>query len=609
MKHFKLIAVITAFILTGVSFSQDNIGSSVSTNQPTAIEQQRGQFNEGDSFYPKQWDDQLKAAQESGNTVEANRIMQEMDSRIPVENKFNSSRNFPNVETPTETKTAPVPFNQDWYNSDVTIYSGSIKFGDPYFRQIDMKMGEDGNIYVALNRAPVSGTNGRIDVYRSSNGGATWVYTNGIQYAGSYIGTVSMLVELRDSGNMDSTRIFVFYTVAAASNNDGAIMAFGSWRRNGTAWYNGNIASPPAGQEYSFASAVSDGAFYSGATWISVMCTESNNALTTTNAFRYYRSVNWGQSWTGVTFSSGYDDFYPSAELRPGSGPSTDSVWIAVERRFGATQYEIRVIRTPWTPTASNNTYFVTSGGANVKYEKPALTVKQNRTCDSAMFTVTKNGVSYYCPTVNGGGSWSTDFTLGGTGNGNNKAFTWCSSNPSGNEPFNAIWVSSDGDSINLRVGGRIGNLGATVYKRNSNTASTSVSPTSIVYSPIPTTSLCAFSYAGFGPTNIYANQEGLITGINQNGTEIPNNYSLSQNYPNPFNPVTNIKFNLPKSGYVKLVVFDIMGREVATMVNENLNAGSYTADFDASRLSSGIYFYKLITADFTDTKKMMLVK
>lgn len=610
MKHLKLIAVITAFILTGLSVAQDNIGSSVSNNQPTAIEQQKGQFNEGGSFYPKQWDDQLKAAQQSGNTVEANRIMQEMDKMIPVENKYDSFRNLPNVETPTETGTAPAPFNQDWYNSDVTVYSGAVKFGNPYFRQIDMKMGEDGNMYIALNRAPVSGTNGRIDVYRSSNGGATWVYTNGIQYVGSYLGTVSMLVELRDAGgNPDSTRIFVFYTVSSTSNNDDAIMAFGSWRRNGTAWYTGNIASPPAGQEYSFASAVSDGAFYSTATWISVMCTQSDNALTTTNSFRYYRSVNWGTNWTGVTFSSGYNDFYPSAELRPGSGPSTDSVWIAVERRLSTTNYEIRIIRTPWTPTASNNTYFVTSGGANVRYEKPALTVKQNRTCDSAMFTVTKNGVSFYCPTVNGGGSWDVDYILGGSANGNNKAFTWCSSNPNGNEPFNAIWVSNDGDSINLRVGGRIGSLGATVFKRNSNDASTSVSPTCIVYSPTATTSLCAFSYAGLGPTNIYANQENLVTGINQNGNEIPDKYSLTQNYPNPFNPVTNIKFTLPKSGYVKLVVFDIMGREVGVMVNENLNAGSYIADFDASKLSSGIYFYKLITADYTDTKKMMLVK
>lgn len=610
MKLFKLLAVLTAIMFTGVLSAQDNIGSSPSTNTPTAIEQQRGQYNEGDRFYPAYLEDQLKAAQESGNTTEANRIMDLMNSMIPAENKFNAMERKAGIETPVQTEAVQPPFNSDWYSSDVTVYSGSVKYGDPYFRQVDMKMGEDGNMYVAYNRAPVSGTNGRIDVYRSSNGGASWVYTSGIQYTSSYISTVSMLVELRDSGgNPDSTRIFVFYTVSSASNNDNATMSFGSWRRNGTAWYSGNIASPPSGQEYSFASAVSDGAFYSTATWVGVMCTESNNALTTTNNFKYYRSVDWGQNWTGVTFSSGWDDFYPSAELRPGSGSSSDSVWIAVERRFSATNYEIRIIRTPWSPTASNNTYFVTSGGSGVKYEKPSLTVKQNRSCDSAMFTVTKNGVSYYCPTVNGGGAWSTDFTLGGTANGNNKAFTWCSSNPNGNEPFNAIWVSNDGDSINIRVGGRIGSLGAYVYKRNNNTASSSVAPTCMVYSPSSVTSLCAFSYAGFGPTNIYANQENLITGIQSNGSEIPNSFSLNQNYPNPFNPVTNIKFNLPKSGNVRLVVFDVMGREVATMINENLSAGSYTADFNAINLSSGIYFYKLITADFTDTKKMMLVK
>ncbi len=609
MKQFKLFAVLAALLFAGVLSAQDNIGSSVSTNEPTAMEQQRGQYNEGDSFYPKNLDDQLKAAQEQGNTAEVNRIMQEMDKMIPAQNKFDAFRDMPNVETPTETKTAPAPFNQDWYSSDVTVYSGSVKFGDPYFRQVDMKMGEDGNMYIAYNRAPISGTNGRIDVYRSSNGGATWVYTNGIQYAGSYIGTVSMLVELRDGGgNPDSTRIFVFYTVSSTSNNDGATMSFGSWRRNGAAWYSGNIASPPSGQEYSFASAVSDGAFYTTSTWIGVMCTESNNALTTTNNFKYYRSVNWGQTWTGVTFSSGWDDFYPSAELRPGSGSSSDSVWIAVERRFSTTNYEIRIIRTPWSPTASNNTYFVTSGGSGVKYEKPALTVKQNRSCDTAMFTVTKNGVSYYCPTTNGGGLWSVDFSLGGTSNGNNKAFTWCNTSSRGTNSIIATWVSNDGDSINVRRG-VVNFLGTTVYKRNNNTASTSVSPTCMIYSPNASTNLSAISYAGFGPTNIYANQEGLITGINQNGNEIPADFSLSQNYPNPFNPTTNINFSIPKNGLVKIAVFDMLGREVATIVNKEMSAGSYTADFDASQLSSGIYFYKLTSGSFSDTKKMMLVK
>jgi subtilisin-like proprotein convertase family protein len=98
-------------------------------------------------------------------------------------------------------------------------------------------------------------------------------------------------------------------------------------------------------------------------------------------------------------------------------------------------------------------------------------------------------------------------------------------------------------------------------------------------------------------------------TGITQTGTEIPNKYFVDQNYPNPFNPVTNIKFGLPNAGNVKLVVFDILGREVATLVNEFKAAGQYTADFDASMLSSGAYFYRIEAGDFVETKKMLLVK
>jgi hypothetical protein len=101
----------------------------------------------------------------------------------------------------------------------------------------------------------------------------------------------------------------------------------------------------------------------------------------------------------------------------------------------------------------------------------------------------------------------------------------------------------------------------------------------------------------------------GNPVGISGNNGEIPSEYSLGQNYPNPFNPTTNIKFGLPKSGNVKLAVYDVLGNEVSVIVNEFRQAGSYTADFDASKLSSGIYFYKLSTESFTETKKMMLVK
>lgn len=99
------------------------------------------------------------------------------------------------------------------------------------------------------------------------------------------------------------------------------------------------------------------------------------------------------------------------------------------------------------------------------------------------------------------------------------------------------------------------------------------------------------------------------LTGIQQTNSRIPDEYSLSQNYPNPFNPVTNIKFSIPKNGNVKLTVFDITGKVIAELVKENLNAGEYKIDFDASGLSSGVYFYKLHAEGFSETRKMILVK
>lgn len=100
-----------------------------------------------------------------------------------------------------------------------------------------------------------------------------------------------------------------------------------------------------------------------------------------------------------------------------------------------------------------------------------------------------------------------------------------------------------------------------------------------------------------------------LPVNINPVSAPIPKDYSLSQNYPNPFNPVTNIRFQIPSAKFVKLAVYDMLGREVEVLINENKPAGSYLVSFDASELSSGIYFYKLITNDFSDVKKMVLIK
>ena len=89
----------------------------------------------------------------------------------------------------------------------------------------------------------------------------------------------------------------------------------------------------------------------------------------------------------------------------------------------------------------------------------------------------------------------------------------------------------------------------------------------------------------------------------------LPEEFSLSQNYPNPFNPSTIISYSIPQSGLVTLEVYSLLGEKVASLVNEVKEAGSYEINFNASTLSSGVYYYKLSTDNFVETKKMLLLR
>jgi hypothetical protein len=111
------------------------------------------------------------------------------------------------------------------------------------------------------------------------------------------------------------------------------------------------------------------------------------------------------------------------------------------------------------------------------------------------------------------------------------------------------------------------------------------------------------------GPNVIYKWTGGsLITSV-ENINEVVRDFYLDQNYPNPFNPSTTINFSVPSSEFVTLKVFDVLGNEVATLVNEEKPVGSYEVNFNASNLASGIYFYTLQAGKFTETKKLILLK
>jgi hypothetical protein len=132
----------------------------------------------------------------------------------------------------------------------------------------------------------------------------------------------------------------------------------------------------------------------------------------------------------------------------------------------------------------------------------------------------------------------------------------------------------------------------------------------------LPNTSVWALAVSG---TNLFAGTYNsgvwqrplseLITAVKGNVNQVPAHFGLDQNFPNPFNPSTTINYSIPKAGLVTLKVYDVLGKEVATLVSEEKTTGNYSLVFNASKLASGVYFYRLISGNSFMTKKLILMK
>ena len=199
-------------------------------------------------------------------------------------------------------------------------------------------------------------------------------------------------------------------------------------------------------------------------------------------------------------------------------------------------------------------------------------------------------------------------------------------SNPNNTSPVNITW-SKSATGVNYKWKFGAPNVGNTILNLSSNNSG---SDTVLTVTPAAVDGILAGlglnpgdSVTGQWAVWAYLNGDSLksaqtfsITfkrdnqiGIQQIGTEIPGSFKLSQNFPNPFNPATIIRFSVPKNSFVSLKVYDLAGKEISNLINGNLTAGNYEADFDGSGLTSGVYFYTLQTNGFTDTKRMTLIK
>lgn len=313
-----------------------------------------------------------------------------------------------------------------------------------------------------------------------------------------------------------------------------------------------------------------------------------------------------------------------------------------------------------WNQSGSTITRTLYTDIAFFKNVNDSLIVSFSGVPDSTKIFFSKMGIGGVSPTVAGqyvgfvGGSDPTLYKYGArlSSNGNNNGSIICVFNQAGTTngvkyfrttnfgDFSSIagqsviWTASGGvsrpdimgvrnanthrfgfffwgavDSLQYVSVNSAGAFNSTSTKMNGGTGVTTGSYGPAVGMRLVANDSCFALYSAVGPANMWAASgcTGTVTGIGN--SETPVSFKLSQNYPNPFNPVTKIAYALPKSGLVTLRVYDILGKEVATLVNEVKNAGSYSVDFNASNFTSGVYFYKIESNGFSDIKKMMLIK
>jgi len=385
-------------------------------------------------------------------------------------------------------------------------------------------------------------------------------------------------------------------------------------------------------------------------TSITTISTTINYAAGFTGTF--LRSTNSGQTWTTQTSPSASNinaiSFTPTGNGTTGWAATSSGIfkttnsganWVQQGSTFPFTDILFPSLTTGFVLRSNNSIHKTTNGGTNftaVNYTPNSL-VGGNKiiqiTGDNYLIlgVDNTNDTSFIFKTTNQGVNWTQHSRITGVFFAisfmNSNTGIICGDNgvamrtTNGGANWTSVTTGTTNDlvaiqSVTTNVFCMVGSSGT--IKKSTNAGLNWLTQTCPVTANLR--SIDMFSSDDFGLIAaaggiiLRTTNGGTFTAVMQNGSEVPESYSLGQNYPNPFNPNTKINFSIPSSGLhnrsnVRLAVYDILGKEVALLVNENLSSGNYSVDFEASSLPTGTYFYRLQAGEFTDTKKLVLIK
>lgn len=603
MKFLTSVFLLLILFISNSAFSQssDDLSREANTeyvfvqdNSPYAIAQR-----------------ELIALRKSGNEqqylAKLQQVMNQFPDKYIQSSPFDNNKIFKSVGPDPIMKNIPA-YETDWNSGgDNVISPGGISSptsGNPTAnnRMIRMTADSNGVLFVAF----IEQGRDTLIFYSSTDQGMHWTQINRVT-AGGGLKYQGFDIAVTDTNGGTGSKIGMVVSIVPTGDNYNGTVYYADMLSDGTGFAPSLVEAPVGGYGRISPCIVTDGWNWSpGSTYWYVAYQSANTGSGVTTAAICALTPNWGSTWQYDTARATFNDY----ELDINYNFGADSIYVLLTNNLTTTNPNLRL---RWTALGN--------WGTNVSWKQfnPATTgdpefdgqFAVNRGNNNAVVTYTvtsgaTNNVNYSYA-LTGYVPWSTGNPIVNQANDVERASIF--SLPQQDGSFRVAFVSQ-GASFDTVIYYNTFSVGSGFGARqvvNQNDATPSLKP--VIAAGFYPSAFATIVFAGFGPTGLYADGSAIVTEITPVGNNVPEAYKLGQNYPNPFNPSTTISFSIPKNQIVTLKVYDILGKEVATLVNSELNAGQYNVNLNATNLGSGIYFYTIKAGDFTETKKMMLVK